>query len=157
MANTLPEGLLLLAAGAAGAYFFGRPVLQTWKSRRWPKVEGTVTGTTVDELPPRIGGGQRTYQLRIRYRYAVGGKSYDGQRFSFTSAGPAHKMNQFIVEDRKNYPNGKRLDVHYDPGDPSNAVIDTSIPGWHGLAAGFGVFFLLAALVGVTRILLGNL
>ncbi|MFO1316135.1 MAG: DUF3592 domain-containing protein [Burkholderiales bacterium] len=157
MANTLQSGLILLAAGAAGTFLFGRPVVRTWSSRRWPHVDGTVTGTAVDEIAPRRAGGQRTYQLRIRYRYAVGGKTYDGHRFSFTSDGPAHKMNQFIVEERRNYPNGKRVDVHYDPADPSNAVIDTGIAWWRGAAAGFSVFFLLAALVGVTRMLLGNL
>ncbi|MFO1310924.1 MAG: DUF3592 domain-containing protein [Burkholderiales bacterium] len=157
MANTLPAGLILVAAGVAGTYVFGRPVVRTWISRRWPHVEATVTRTTVDELAPRRSGGQRTYRLRITYRYRVGEKTYDGDRFSFANDGPASKMNQFIVEERRKFPNGKRLDVRYDPVDPSNAVMDTSVSGWRSVAAGFSVFFLAAALVGVIRILMGQL
>lgn len=157
MANTMPEGLIVLAAGAAGTYLFGRPLVRTWISRRWPHAEGTVTRTTVDEIAPRQAGGRPTYKLRISYRYAVGGKSYDGDRFSFANDSPASRMNQFIVAERKNYPNGKRLDVRYDPADPGNAVMDTSIAGWRGVAAAFSVFFLAAALVGVIRILQGGL
>lgn len=157
MANSMPESLILLAAGVAGTYLFGRPVVRAWISRRWPHAEATVIRTTVDELAPRTSGGQRTYQLRIAYRYKVGERTYEGNRFSFANDGPASRMNQVIVEERRKFPNGTRLDVRYDPADPGSAVMDTSIAGWRGVAAGFSAFFLAAALVGVVRILMGQL
>jgi hypothetical protein len=90
-------------------------------SRRWPTVRGLVQADTVERRENSFGV---FYKLALSYRYEVDGISYQGDRVQF---GPARVTAGELIESlATRYPPGAEVDVHYDPNDPSTAVIETS-------------------------------
>ncbi len=154
--NTPRDALVIVAAGAVGTFFFGRPVLRTWRSRAWPRAAGTVASSHAEPRQPDGTGvaGRRLY-VRVVYRYTVGGKEFTGERYSFFMDRIAHRREESASEDARRYAKGTKVDVRHDPNDPTDAVIDTTIPWDRGAMAAFSVIFLVLGLVGTARILLG--
>lgn len=154
--NTPRDALVIVAAGAIATFFFGRPVLRSWRSRAWPHAAGTVTSSRAEPRQPDGAGvaGRRRY-VRVAYRYTVGGREFAGERYSFFTDRIAHRREEQASEDARRYAKGTRVDVRHDPDDPATAVIDTSIPWDRGALAGFSALFLVLGLVGTLRILLG--
>jgi|SRR5579862_6309232 hypothetical protein len=107
-----------------GAFFYAQSrwnVARARASRRWPTVPGTVLA---DEVERRQGPFLMFYKLMLRYRYEVGGNSYEGDRIQF---GPARVTAKQLIEMlAEKYPPGAQVNVHYDPNDPSTAVLETS-------------------------------
>lgn len=114
---------------------------QAWASAGWPTTEGTVVEMTT---------GQQT-GTHVRYRYAVAGREYEGERVRFVEKAWADNRKQ--VADR--YPEGKRVTVAYDPARPESAVLEpgTSWPAVLKKHVGAAIFALLGlglAYVGVS-------
>jgi hypothetical protein len=107
-----------------GAFFYAQSrwnLARARASRRWPTVPGVVQA---DEVERRQGSFFMFYKLALRYRYEVGGISYDGDRVQF---GPARvAARELIAKLATKYPPGARVIVHYDPNDPSAALLETS-------------------------------
>lgn len=154
--NTPRDALVIVAAGAVATFFFGRPVLRSWRSRAWPHAAGTVTSSRAEPRQPDGAGvaGRRLY-VRVVYRYTVGGKELTGERYSFFTDRIVHRLEQRASEDAKRYAKGTKVDVRHDPNDPTDAVIDPTIPWERGAMAAFSVIFLILGLVGTARILIG--
>ena len=55
--------------------------VQSLRSRSWPTVTGVITESRVDSTRDR--DGQWSHTARIRYRYTVGGKTYNGDTISY--------------------------------------------------------------------------
>jgi hypothetical protein len=107
-----------------GAFFYAQSrwnLARARASRRWPTVPGVVRGA---EIERRQALYCVYYKLALSYRYEVGGTSYEGDRVQF---GPARVTARELIETlATKYPPGAHVNVHYDPNDPSIAVLETS-------------------------------
>jgi hypothetical protein len=89
-------------------------------SRIWPTVPGTVDSCDVQE---REGRGGSTYVLALAYSYRVGERDYRGDHAAF---GPRSSLDEALIDRlAEQYKTGGQVTVHYDPADPSAAVLDT--------------------------------
>jgi len=70
----------------------------------------------------------------VHYAYEVAGQEHEGQRWSFLGSAP-QDFEATAVE------------VHYDPLDPSRAVLDERAPGWGDLLNVGVISALIGALV----------
>jgi hypothetical protein len=89
-------------------------------SPTWPFTDGVVVSSQVQR-----GCKNLAYYLPVvRYRYMVGGQEYVGRRITFgdnlcRSKGDAEKISNA-------YPEGKAVQVHFDPASPDDAAINVS-------------------------------
>ena len=119
--------------------------------RPWPVADGKVLTSTVAKKKHPTAG--IFHVPRVRYAYAVAGRQYEGdlicpgiEQFGLGSELQAHaKSDKYAV--------GKIVSVHYDPADPSVAVLETTqIGGGRNVIGGaivmaLGVFFFVLAVV----------
>jgi hypothetical protein len=93
-------------------------------SLTWPTTEGTVVDSGV--MAGRSSKGGRTYSARVRYTYAVGGTTYDNDTIQFGSPGTDQSTADATVAE---HPVGKRVNVHYNPHKPAQAVLKAGVTG----------------------------
>jgi hypothetical protein len=92
--------------------------LKVAKARRWPVAVGRVLESRVVESRDN---DNHSYSPVIRYEYAVGQTVYTGNRLSFGNMGASEAWAEKIVA---KYPSGSDVQVHYDPGEPTNALLE---------------------------------
>ena len=97
-------------------------------------------------------GGRLRYRLRVRYRYAAGGQELTGDRLSFFGSS-VHSTRTLAAAHRNRIIRGDKIDVWYDPANPSQSVNDRGIPWAFWFAFAIGVIFLLG---GSLPLLLGR-
>jgi hypothetical protein len=121
-------GVVLLVFGA-----YTR--VQSLRSRSWPVVAGVITESRVRSS--RSTGGESSHSARIAYRYIVNGKTYNGDTISY-----AKGLFEGASVQVSRYPQGSVVGIHYDPTDPSSAVLDPGTGPTPALAllAGVGCF-----------------
>jgi hypothetical protein len=111
------------------------------KARSWPVTTGRITERSVG--PSTTTGASRPgryFEPRVTYDYTVAGKSYQGHRIGLaTEAYDEDKARKVVNE----LPDA--VEVHYDPANPGEAVLQPSSIGMSLLVLIFGV---IAALVG---------
>jgi len=119
-----------------------------------------VTLTAQSQVPSRCinptdstGPTTSRINVRVNYRYLVGGTAHSGDRVTFFPSTMSHGFAQLAREHSDKYSAGTALDVRYDPRNPSDAVIETRIPRPSYLAAGLAAAFLMAGLVGLISLL----
>nr|UXE45366.1 hypothetical protein Hi04_10k_c4711_00012 [uncultured bacterium] len=157
--DAIQGAAIMGAAGAAGLVFFGRPVWQAWRAGRWPHAEGTVTRSWTETVTREINPTDNTaptttrFNVRVNFSYLVGGTTHAGDRVTFFPSTMSHGFPQLAREHCDRYAAGTTLDVRYDPRNPSDAVIETRIPGPAGFAAGLSAVFLIAGLAGLILLL----
>ena len=104
------------------------------RAGRWPHAQGTVTRswteTVTREINPTDSTGPTTSRINVRvnYRYVVGGTAHSGDRVTFFPSTMSHGFAQLAREHCDRYAAGTALDVRYDPRNPSDAVIETAHP-----------------------------
>lgn len=91
-------------------------------SKRWPVTKGEVLSTEVREEKNTIN---YYYTPIIRYKYRVHGREYTADvrtfdRDSYRDSDRAGMVTQ-------NYPEGKEIEVHYNPNKPTWAVLQPGI------------------------------
>jgi hypothetical protein len=129
-----------IAAGLCLVLFGGYVRVLSLKSRGWPVTSGVITESY--RRTETKNYQKRTRGAEIRYRYTVDGQTYKGDVISYG--------DMFFASDTarlQRYPQGAQVEVHYDPQDPTLAVLEAGAgpsPGLFilgGLAAiGFGVW-----------------
>jgi hypothetical protein len=138
-----------------GVFFYAQSrwnMARARASRRWPTVPAVVQA---DEVEQRQSSFFVFYKLALHYRYEVGGTSYEGDRVQF---GPARVTARELIETlAAKYPPGAQVDIHYDPNDPSTAVLETSdeMAQQNGWRIGFFLAgpFLLSGVVAIRNAL----
>jgi hypothetical protein len=119
-------GVALLVAGL-------RDVWRAARSRRWPTASGAVVSAEElqhqRQLPDEAGGGTRIhYEARIHYEYTVG-RVHIGS--TVVRLGPTETSNEAKVQATlARYLPGQTVQVAYNPGDPTESVLE---PGLHPL------------------------
>jgi len=111
------------------------------KARSWPVVTGRITERTVG--PSTTTGASRPgryFEPRVTYDYTVAGKSYQGHRIAIATAAYDEDKARAVANELPD-----SVEVHYDPANPADAVLQPSSIGMSVLVLIFGA---LAALVG---------
>ncbi len=101
------------------------------ESESWPKVSGEVTSSTLSRT---TSDGKTKYAPSVKYNFKVDGADYTGNEISLVTS-YSKKTKADAVLDK--YPSGKKVDVYYDPVDPSRSILEP------GMTA--SVYYILAA------------
>ncbi len=127
-------GLVLLVVGISQ----GR---KAKAAEAWPTVPGTILSSGLQEKRHYDSDTHRTsvtYEPQVQYEYSLMGTVYQGSSLSFGKASYNYSTaNKKIAP----YPQGASVTVHYDPADPSKAVLETKSAGGTFLII-MGVFFM---------------
>ena len=147
--------------GAIGVGFFIFGYIQRRKAKvteAWPTVSGTIVSARLDQhmRTERHDGHSYTSTSHtpiIEYSYQVGQRAYQGNRV-FPGATMSYDLGtaQGIVN---RYQPGMTVTVHYDPTDPTQAVLETKSKGGNLfliLGAIFAVLGMLGCCIGVVLV-----
>ncbi|MBL8941020.1 MAG: DUF3592 domain-containing protein [Archangium sp.] len=138
--DELVPGLVGLALALAGVVFFGRLIALSLLARSWPAVEGVVTSIVTRKAGRRLTGLQCT----VTYEYVVGAQRHAGTQLWF---GDTFDISHATAEAvRRRFREQQRLEVRYQPSNPSRATIDARA-GWLTWAGLAGSSWLVALLV----------
>jgi hypothetical protein len=108
------------------------------RSEHWPVTDGIVQSA---EMRSHEGKhGNLTYSAEVTYSYQVAAASYTGDKVSIGQMSSSSEYAQGILN---HYPVGKKVSVHFSPGDPSDAVLETGIHGGTWICLGVGTAFTL--------------
>jgi hypothetical protein len=137
------DTLVLGAAGIALLAALWPPLHRTYRTRRWRPTAATILESWLDD-----GGGypwDRRAKVCARYRYTADGAKLVGERLAFTS--PVHRTLGAAERRVAALTPGKRIEVWYDPANPSDVVIERSVSRAHYLVAAIALYLVLDALV----------
>jgi hypothetical protein len=124
-----------------GVAFFGLGGVMVlallWGARRqvaeasgWQQTAGRIVSSTVEHYRQRVGGARTGslatfYEAVVEYDYSVSGRDYHSTRLSF--GGKTAGSQQRAEAAAARYPEGSQVMVHYDPKNPSNAVLEVRV------------------------------
>ncbi|MDY0189116.1 MAG: DUF3592 domain-containing protein [Desulfuromonas sp.] len=113
--------LLVLASGVIIGVYALLNVYWGYESQNWPTTEGLI-------IDSRIAGSTRIIGRKafLKYEYYVDGVPYISRIVSYTWKCVDYQGSIDILRE---YPEGKRALVYYDPENPHNAVLKTEISG----------------------------
>jgi hypothetical protein len=124
-----------------GLGLLGKGLYSYWQGRRalmWPTTEGRILECKVLE---NSDGEDSTWEVKALFSYAVDGREFQGNRIGFGYARSGAREEHQAIYDK--LPQGSRVLVRYDPGDPNSSV----------LAAGFNRSIFLTLAFAVTWLL----
>jgi Protein of unknown function (DUF3592) len=111
----------------------------------WDKVEGVITVSMVDQPAAHVSDDLNDATPIIRYRYRTGGQDFEGDRIA---VGGQPMMTRVLAGKLiARYPVGARVDVHVDPNDPKNALLEPAQQGNLAARLAFTIVFGLIAAV----------
>ena len=133
LSNHLPERAVphaMLFFGLAGSMtllILGGNVRQAAAATRWPQTSGRIVSSGTESYRSFVGsGGSRTlvtfYKPVVEYSYRVEGRDYHSTQLSF--GGEVAGSKALAEERAARYSAGDPVGVHYDPRNPSLAVIE---------------------------------
>ncbi len=132
---------VFLLAGLGFEALFVWPLYQTIVARTsWTPVPCEVLESSVETHP---GDDSDTYSVAVRYRYEVGGRPYESDRYQFFSGSTGgYEGKARVVE---SLPPGSVTTCRVDPENPAAAVLLDRITGEYWLALMPLVFILVGA------------
>lgn len=116
---------------AAGIFSFLTYCFATgiWRARNqvaegkiWARAKGEIIASEAVAENFHKNDDDSDCTATVRYRYAVGAKTYESDRIAFADAG--HTMRLLAQQIVAKYPVGAKVDVFYNPKRPSNAVLE---------------------------------
>lgn len=134
-----------MGLGAGILWFSGQWLYFGLVSRWWTTTTGTVTYSSAHE-------SRRYRSVDIRYRYAVDGREYEGDRFRYGYTTAMGRLSSIEVSAAQAaYPVGSHPRVYVDPRQPSRSVLEARAPVEDLLWVGGGLMFLLTPFVRTRR------
>lgn len=115
----------------------------------WPTVNGTVVSSqAVEHRTSGVDGkGRHTTRVSwepvVKYSYEVGGKKHSGKRIKIKPEGMGRRGAEAAAA---RFLPASGVQVHYNPADPEDAVLDPGAPGVGG-SFGIGILLLLVGLL----------
>ena len=109
------------------------------KARGWPVVTGRIVERSVG--PSTTTGASRPgryFEPRVTYDYTVEGKTYHGHRIAMTTDAYDEDKARRVANELP-----ESVEVHYNPRDPADAVLQPSSIGMSILILVFGAIGLL--------------
>jgi hypothetical protein len=123
--------LIWTIVAAAFCWFIAiNQIYALWKSvgdgsarRRWSVAQGNVTISRLGVSPTHPSGlDPAEAGAMMRYHYRVGAKDYEGDGFKI---GGKTRAGGLIAKALiKKYPEGRTVDVYYDPADPARSALE---------------------------------
>lgn len=113
-------------------------------STQWPVTDGKILAAHVATKTHQVPGSRYLYYVpQARYSYEVAGRRYEGDVIragieQFGYGGEVQAQAQIA-----RYPVGATVPVHYDPDNPSTAVLEAAEVGGARNILGGGIFVLL--------------
>jgi hypothetical protein len=123
-------------------------------ARSWDKVEGIITISRVDQPAAHVSDDLNDATPIIRYRYRAGGQDLESDRIRIGGQPLTTRVlaGKFIAR----YPVGARVDVHVDPNDPNNALLEPSQQGNVAAQLAFTVVFGFIAAILIAHAIAGH-
>lgn len=157
VAAHLPEGanapLLVLtsAMGVAVLAFFLAGQRISKEAANWPVTRGTVVVSSTEIIHQTTQGrDQIVYAPVVEFTYQVHGREFRSRQV--TLGAKLAGTRSFAEQIAARYPQGSSVEVHYDPADPSTAVLRvTSSASWLLLALALFCFGVAVQASGVLR------
>jgi len=112
--------LVFIAAICVEVYTV-RMFLKAKEVENWPTTPGTITRS---ELTSQFHGST-THEAQIEYEYQVGEKNYKSNQVR--TRGTATKYRSDVAPLVEKFPVGQEVPVYYNPGDPSDAYLETGV------------------------------
>ena len=111
--------LILLGLGGGLLYWSGAQFWDYYASRNWTATQGVIYQSRFIDR-----GRRRDSEAQIRYRYSVGGQSYEGGNLlpgslAYTDADEEEKVRQ--------YRPGMTVPVYYDPQNPNTSALEVGV------------------------------
>lgn len=128
LSELLPICLVMAALFASVFFFAGiSKYRETRRARNWVAVVGRVTESKVRSIRDRSSDTQAyTSTPLVVYEYYVEGTKYRGTKINF-----ADKISgDDVAPTLKKYPEGKTVQVYYNPANPNEAVLEHGFPKW---------------------------
>jgi len=119
-------GLFVLAWGATD-------LVRSFRCVHWPTTEGVIQ--TAKVVRSRDNNGHTSYSADVSYDYEVADVRHTAKRVGFGVSSAEETVSR--------YPVGSKVFVHYAPGNPSEAVLETGSHGGPALLLGVGTIFAL--------------
>jgi hypothetical protein len=103
---------------------------QVSEARGWAETAGRIVKSTVEHYQQRVGGARSGtlvtfYEAVVEYSYQANGRDHHSTQLSF--GGKAAGSQALAEAKAARYPVGSQVMVHYDPKNPSNAVLDLKV------------------------------
>jgi hypothetical protein len=139
---------IILVFGGVGVYALyqaNRGRKEADESQGWASTIGTIVESRLGQSTNYSGDAPTvSYSPVVEYTYSVLGQAYTGERITFGMT-EASSRSARAKEVLNRYPAGEQVTVHYDPNNPSEAVLERRAGGG---AAGWiiGIIFLVAGL-----------
>jgi hypothetical protein len=106
--------LVGLVALGIGIWTFAKSI----RAEHWPVTDGIFQSV---EMKSHEGEhGDMTYSAEVTYGYQVAGTGYTGDKVAIGQMSSSSEYAQGILD---RYPVGKKVSVHYSPGNASDAVL----------------------------------
>ncbi|ODA94873.1 hypothetical protein BFX40_19695 [Mesorhizobium sp. SEMIA 3007] len=119
------------------------------QAAKWPVAPGRIESSGLQALRnySSYRRWRTVFKSRIVYSYGVAGQRYSADRVTFGATVTA-SLPGLVGGQARNYVEGSKVDVHYDPANPGSAVLECRVRGLWLLwvcAAGFlgGAAFLV--------------
>lgn len=148
--------LVVIGIGCVPLWMGIQGYLEAQASLSWPKVEGSITRSSVSVTTNRSRNDNNrerishSYSASIEYEFQVEGKTLRGSRVTVLSDQIGSESHAQAICEK--YPVGAKVQVSYKPADPNECVLE---PGrWSGSGLLFvfaGVFILLP--LGILRLI----
>ena len=138
--------MIVIVIGAMLAISSALDLLSAVQTARWPTAPGSISASAIrnDTVGYTISkyGNRRNIlpRLHVTYAYVVAGVRYTSSQYSVLLPSTSDATRRTL----RKYPVGDTVRVHYDPENPSSAVLDASIP------AGRAVLTMLGLVVALT-------
>jgi len=122
-----------IAAGVTFLMFGGilfnvlRMRSQMQAASHWDRIEGVITVSRVDQPPSHVSDDLNDATPVIRYRYRVGGQDLESDQVRIGGTALTTRVLAGGLVAR--YPVGARVDVHIDPNDPKNVLLEPEQQG----------------------------
>lgn len=144
--------LMFIVAVVLGGYC-SLGLLRWNNSRSWPVVQGTVLESAVGARGVLASGTKGSMHAgwepspSIKYQFTWNSRTHVGSRYElFGKPNDGLPANRQKLE--RQFPQGSRIRVHVNPGDPTDTFIRETRPFRHGLGALFASLLFVAAITG---------
>ncbi len=117
----IAAGVCLLIFGGQLFNLF-RVQSQIRAAQSWGTTEGVITVSRVDQPPSHVSDDLNDASPIIRYRYRAGGQEIESDKI--TPGGQPLTTRVRATRQVARYPVGARVDVHVDPSDSKNVLLE---------------------------------
>jgi hypothetical protein len=127
---------------------------QMQAAKNWDMVEGVITVSKVEQPSEHVSDDLNDASPLVRYRYKLGGQDLESDRIAIGGQPMTTRVLAGKLVGR--YPVGARVDVHIDPNDPKNALLEPARQANLTALLAFTIVFGLIAAILVAHSIAGH-